>query len=217
MMVRLQRRKADPTLKPLPINGEGKRERSWVHSRGAVFSPSSLAIRGVLRRGAILFLALCLGACARLLAFAPTGGHDVNSFVGVRFGRTLQQVEIAHPLGSRETSPYGADAYTLTNVEAGGVKYESVTYEFTADRGMQIVLARSAPGYEDPIVQQLRKTLGPPDKSDGNGAVQNPVTWNTASGARVSFDRSARRLILIGPYGKSLESDIGLREQAEEE
>lgn len=167
------------------------------------------------RHIAILLLACCLAACARLSAFAPVGSHDVNSFMDVPFGRTLPQAEMVHPLGSRETSPYGADAYTLTNVDAGGVKYESVTYEFTSDHGMQIVLARFAPGYDGPILEQLRKTLGPPDKSDGSASGQNQATWNTASGVRVSLDASARRLILIGPYGKPLEPDIALREQAD--
>jgi hypothetical protein len=175
----------------------------------------NFAVPYMRRYVAILLLAPCLGACARLSAFAPAGSRDVNSFMGVHFGRTLPQAEMVHPLGSRETSPYGADAYTLTNVDAGGVKYESVTYEFTSDHGMQIVLARFAPGYEGPIIEQLRKTLGPPGKSDGSGSGQNQTTWNTASGARVSFDASARRLILIGPYGKPLEPDIALREQAE--
>lgn len=134
--------------------------------------------------------------------------------MSVGFGSSLSQTEMLHPLGSRETSPYGADAYTLTNAGAGAVKYESVIFEFTHDHGMQMVLARFAPGSADLLLEELHKTLGTPNSSNESATPeQSEASWDTAGGVRVNFIGPRRRLIMLGPYGKSLQSDIELRDQ----
>ena len=166
---------------------------------------------------AVLFVfACCLGACAAVSTLGPGGNRDIASFRDVRFGRPLPQTELLYPLGDPETSPYGADAYTLRNVEVDGAKYESVVFEFTHDHGMQMVFARFATGSGDAILEQLRKNLGSPVESvAGDLPDQREVTWKTASGVKISFDGPGRHLILIGPYGDSLEPDVNLRRQME--
>ena len=69
----------------------------------------------------------------------------LTSFLGVRFGESIERVEREYPGGAVETSPYGADLYRVENVEADSVRYESVDYEFTENLGMQLAIATFSP------------------------------------------------------------------------
>ena len=164
---------------------------------------------------ALLFLACFLGACS--VVGPLSGERRFGSFLDVRFGDSLSQVQMLRPRGSVETSPYGADAYTLKAVDAEGVHYEFATFEFTSQQGMQLVFARFSPMSADTIFQRLRDNLGQPT-TGAAPADSSPQTaqavWRTQDGATVRFVGAQRYLIIVGPYGKSLEPDIKLRSEA---
>jgi len=160
----------------------------------------------------LLFLCL-LGACSAIPLAMPSS-RGPNSFLGVTFGDSLMDAEKLHPLGSAEISPYGSEAYRLTEVVAGPASYEWVIYEFTSGHGMQMVLARFNPDSSDQIFEELHKTFGNPELSDGAGSADASIdTWLMASGTSVKFDGPHRQLIMVGAHGKSLEVDVALRQQ----
>jgi hypothetical protein len=163
---------------------------------------------------ASLVLICGLAACSAVAPLATSANQGPSAFMGVRFGLTLAQTQQLHPTGDPETSPYGADAYRLADVSVGDAKYDSVVYEFTNNHGMQMVIAQFLAGSGDLILDDLRKTLGAPDTSSDTDSTDGPsLIWHTASGVNVQFDGPKRQLILLGPYGKSLEGDINLRNQ----
>jgi len=141
-----------------------------------------------------------------------------NSFLDVKFGDPLSEAQRLHPLGSNETIPHGWDSYRLTDVAAGVARYEWVIYEFTSDHGMQLVVARFTPDSRDQVLQELHKTLGSPNTSTESSSAEAPsATWTTADGARIKFDWPGRQLVLVGPYGQSLEREVALRGQLDDQ
>lgn len=162
-----------------------------------------------------MLLACLLGACSVMGPFS--GGPRLGSFLDVRLGDSLYQVQMLQPRGNIETSPYGADSYSLRGVDAGGVHYEFATFEFTSAHGMQLVFARFSPESAGIVFGRLRENLGPPS-SGGESADSSPETieavWRTSDDTVVRFVGPRRYLIIVGPYGKSLEPDIKLRSEA---
>ena len=65
----------------------------------------------------LLFVCL-LGACSAVPLPIPSS-RGPSSFLSVEFGNSLMDAEKLHPLGSTETSPFGSEAYRLTDVVAG--------------------------------------------------------------------------------------------------
>jgi hypothetical protein len=166
----------------------------------------------------VLFFTLSsIAACAAQSPLELEASRGPSSFLGVKFGRSLAEVQKLHPLGSTETSPYGADAFRLTDAVAGEAKYDSVIYEFAPRHGMQMVLVRFAPESRDLIFDGLRKTLGAPDKATATDTAEGPsATWKATNGASAEFDGPNHWFILVGPYGKPLEVDISLRSQLQD-
>ena len=140
-----------------------------------------------------------------------------SSFLGVKFGNSLIDAEKLHPLGSADTSPYGSEACRLTDVVAGAASYQWVIYEFTAGHGMQMVVARFNPDSSHQTFEELHKTFGNPELSNGASSADASIdTWLMANGASVKLDGPHRQLVVVGTYGKSLEVDVALREAAAE-
>jgi len=160
-----------------------------------------------------LLLICFLGACSAI-PLVPASDQGPRSFLDVQFGSSLLEVQKLYPLGSDETSPYGSKSYKLTDVVVGVAKYEWVIYEFTTGHGMQMVLGRFDPDSGDQIFENLHKTFGNPDISNGASSADTAIdTWLAGNGTRVKFDGPHRQLVLVGAYGQSLEVDIALRGQ----
>ncbi|MFZ0890250.1 MAG: hypothetical protein WA005_17560 [Candidatus Binataceae bacterium] len=169
-----------------------------------------------MRPTALFLLACLLGSCSAIGPFS--GPRRFGSFLDVRFGDSLLQVQMLHPRGNIETSPYGADDYTLKSVDAEGVHYEFASFEFSSGHGMQLVFARFSPESAGTVFERLRDNLGAPS-TGGEPADSSPQTtdaaWRTSDETVVRFVGPRRYLIIVGPYGKSLEPDIKLRSEAE--
>ena len=160
----------------------------------------------------LLFVCL-LGACS-VVPLAMPSSRGPSSFLGVKFGNSLMDAEKLYPLGSAETSPYGSEAYRLTDVVAGAASYQWVIYEFTPGHGMQMAMARFNPDSSDEIFEELHKTFGNPGLSNGASSAGASIdTWLMANGTSVKFDGPHRQLVMVGAHGKSLEPDVALREQ----
>lgn len=161
-----------------------------------------------------LLLLVCLMSACSAVPLAMPSSRGASSFLDVEFGNSLQDVERLHPLGSVETSPYGSEAYRLTDVVAGVASYRWVIYEFAPGHGMQMVVARFDPDSGDQIFEELHKTFGNPDLSNGASSADASIdTWLTAGEASVKFDGPHHQLVMVGAHGKSLEADVALREQ----
>ncbi len=152
------------------------------------------------------------------MPLASLADRGPNSFLEVKFGDPLSEAQRLHPLGSSETSPYGWDSYRVIDIAAGAARYQWVIYEFTPDHGMQLVVARFTPDSRDQILQELHKTLGSPNRPDDSGSAEaSSATWATANGATIRFDWPGRQLVLVGPHGLSLEEDVTLRGQLDDQ
>jgi hypothetical protein len=138
-----------------------------------------------------------------------------DSFMGVNFGDSYDQVERRFPIAIPQTSPYGAPALKLENVTSQGIEYHDVIYEFAANSGMQMVVAHFTPSANADVYQQLQHTLGAPSSSGAN--VEGPATaeasWRLSNGSRVLFSGRYHRLVLVGKHGGALETDVHLRDQ----
>lgn len=143
--------------------------------------------------------------------------RQLNSFLGVRFGESLDDAMRQYPYGSPETSPYGAPAYRIDHEDAGTIEYQKVIYEFN-DAGMQLAIAHFTPSSAADVLKQLTQALGEPFSSGGTDP-SDPSTvhasWALPNGETVDFSGHAHRLTLIGPRGESLKEDVRLREAAE--
>lgn len=136
--------------------------------------------------------------------------------MGVSFGEELADVQQKYPMGTVETSPYGAPAYKLVNQRAGSVLYNSILYEFAHGSGMQLAYATFSRDSRRAMFDDLRHHLGPPSSiSRGTGDEHGPATasWILPSGEMVAYNREADRLVILGPKGSSLKADIRLREK----
>jgi hypothetical protein len=134
--------------------------------------------------------------------------------MGVHFGDSLDDVERRFPLGLTQTSPYGAPAYKLENVNSRSINYQDVTYEFAEASGMQMVFAHFAPSESADVYQQLQTTLGAPSSagatSEGTASVE--ASWQLPDGGSVLFSGRSHRLALLGKDGGSLKTDVRLRD-----
>lgn len=166
-------------------------------------------------------LALAVFGCSGMSprSVVPFGNQpQVASFLGVRFGESLLDVQRRYPAGIAQTSPGGAPAYEIENASAGAIKYESVTYEFTAGGGMQLVLARFNPTWAADVYRQLEQSMGKPSKSNGvaaDDASKLQASWQVPAGESVTFSGPAHSIVILGPSGESLQDDIRLRYEAE--
>jgi hypothetical protein len=138
----------------------------------------------------------------------------LNSFMGVHFGDSIEDVERRFPSGSPQTSPYGAPAYLAENVTSGTISYQDVIYEFAEPGGMQMVIAHFAPPSAADVYKQLQDTLGAPSSAGANvpDASSVEASWQMPDGGSVLFSGRAHRLVLIGKDGSSLKTDIRLRD-----
>ena len=149
---------------------------------------------------------------------APFSGNGtpraLNSFMGVHFGDSIEDVERRFPSGSPQTSPYGAPAYQAENVTSGTIAYQDVIYEFAETSGMQMVIAHFAPASAADVYKQLQDTLGAPSSAGANipDASSVEASWQMPDGGSVQFSGRAHRLVLIGKDGSSLKTDIRLRD-----
>jgi len=162
--------------------------------------------------------ALCLGACttAALNQWSSRGTpRAVDSFIGVNFGASLNDVERRFPAGLRETSPYGAPAYKLENVNSAAANYQDVIFEFAENSGMQMAIAHFAPSSSAAVYQQLQNSFGPPSSSGGlnpSDASTVEASWQMVNGSAIVFSGPNHRMTLIGKDGAALKPDIRLRD-----
>jgi hypothetical protein len=181
------------------------------------------AAPGIIRHIACLVaaaFALTLGGCARAggpLNFASwfnLGKPNLSSFMGVRFGESVDRVRRELPDGSLETSPYGAEAYRVENLQIGQVRFDLVLFEFTAGSGMQLVIAHFSAGSAGVVLGQLKSALGDaPHSRSGPGVGPESLLaqWDLPSNEQVTFDGPESRVVLLGPGGSPLRRDIALR------
>ena len=177
------------------------------------------SIQVAMARGwcALAFTAIACGLVSNPLdREAPRRGP--NSFMGVRFGDSLDDVERRFPLGLTQTSPYGAPAYKLENVNSASIDYQDVTYEFTDSAGMQLVFAHFVPSQSIDVYQELEKSLGAPSSASATlqEAARAEAMWHLPDGGSVLFSGPAHRLALVGKDGSSLKTDIRLRDAVPE-
>jgi hypothetical protein len=145
--------------------------------------------------------------------------RELKSFLGVRFGDSIDDAMHRYPSGSVETSPYGAPAYRIENEQSGSVAYQNVVYEFN-DAGMQLAIAHFTPASSSYVLQQLKQSLGEPTSSGGTDpadASTMKVSWALTGGGSVDFSGPAHRLTLLGPRGDNLKQDVTLREAGDSE
>jgi hypothetical protein len=165
-----------------------------------------------------LALSVCfLFGCAVVRRVNPFA-RSFGPVLGVRFSQSLREVEAQLPNGQPETSPYGADCWRVRNVSDDGIKYQSVIFEFTHRHGMQLAIAWFPKASSREVLERLHGTLGKPSESSAPGkwAARDLIaSWRLGDGAAVSFDGPARRLALVGPFGKGLIRDIKLRQEDE--
>lgn len=168
---------------------------------------------------------LCAWTCIAIAcSIAPSlpvsrdaGPRGLNSFMGVHFGDSRDEVERRYPSGSPQTSPYGAPAYEVENVGSGSIDYQDVVYEFAEKSGMQMVIAHFVPSASADVYQQLQTTLGAPSSAGAasDGAANGEASWQLADGGSVLFSARLHRIVLLGKDGGSLKDDIRLRDLAE--
>jgi hypothetical protein len=163
-----------------------------------------------------LMLAGCAGAGGPLnfSSWFDLGKPNVSSFLGVRFGESVDRVRRELPDGSLETSPYGAEAYRVEDLQVGEVRYDLVLFEFTAGTGMQLVIAHFSPGDAGVVLGQLKRALGDaPHSRSGPGVGPESLLarWDLPGNEQVTFDGPESRVVLLGPGGSPLRRDIALR------
>ncbi len=186
-----------------------------------MFIRDTLLIRNNLYKK-IVALILSLGAsgavACSLVPSNPLSGQSppkgLNSFMGVKFGDSRDEVEHLFPIGFNQTSPYGAPAFKVEDVSAGSFDYQDVVYEFTDQSGMQMVIAHFPPSEGSEVYQQLESALGAPSSTGTihEGVASLEASWKLPNGGRVQYSGPFHRVVLIGKEGASLEVDIRLRD-----
>jgi hypothetical protein len=168
---------------------------------------------------ALLYLLACGSVACSTIAPSNLWNENrsprsLNSFMGVRFGDSIEDVERRFPSGSPQTSPYGAPAYLLENVPSGTVDYQDVIYEFAEPSGMQMVIAHFTPSSSADVYKELQTTLGAPSSAGATtpDAANVEASWQMPDGGSVLFSGHSHRLVLIGKDGGSLKTDIRLRD-----
>jgi hypothetical protein len=178
-----------------------------------------LALAAIVTAFAAL-LAGCAGTNSPydLSTWLDLGKPNLTSFLGVRFGSSIDRVRDELPDGDFETSPYGANAWKVENVESGGVRYLLVTFEFTDNMGMQMAIAEFAPGAGATVLRQLKRALGEPSAlrpaaSGGTGPDALIAIWDLPHGERVTFNGPDQQVEMLGPAGSPLRHDLVLRRE----
>ncbi len=162
-----------------------------------------------------VFAAGCVSACA---VRSLDAGKSPNSFLGVGFGDSIKSAEQVLPAGRNEASPLGLPSYRVNQIEAGGVKYQSVIYEFTARDGMQLVMVRFVQDSATGVLRHLQDTLGPSAYANRR-LIRSPygtaeITWQMPDGSKAEFRGADGELVLIGPHGSYLEPEIQMRQES---
>jgi hypothetical protein len=145
------------------------------------------------------------------------GKPNLTSFLGVRFGSSINRVREELPDGDFETSPYGANAWKVDNLESGGVLYRKVVFEFTDNMGMQLAVAEFAPEAGAAVLSQLKRALGEPVAlrssagAAGSGVDSLVASWDLPHDERVTFNGPAQQVEMLGPAGSPLRHDLALR------
>jgi hypothetical protein len=143
---------------------------------------------------------------------APYVAH-MKSFLGVKFGERLDDVQREFPNGVRETSPQGAPSYRVDNLALGNIRYRSVIYEFTDTDGMELAFGYFDPAEDAVVLSQTEQILGPPDKVariDPVDASQPDASWTTRNGS-VTLSTQKHRIVMLSSQGAVLADDIKLR------
>jgi hypothetical protein len=189
------------------------REPSFEKAKPLIKSSIQTATaRALLCAWAFTAIACSIAPSSRWIGGGTPRG--LNSFMGVHFGDSLDEVERRDPKGSPQTSPYGAPAYMLENVSSGSIDYQDVVYEFSEKSGMQMVIAHFAPSAGADVYQQLQTTLGAPSSAGATtpDATSVEASWQLPDGGSVLFSGPSHRLVLIGKDGGSLKTDVRLRD-----
>ncbi len=150
----------------------------------------------------------------RLASWLNLGKPNLTSFVGIRFGASLDRVREELPDGDYETAPYGANTWKVREVEAGGVRYPAVVFEFTDNMGMQLAIASFSASDGDRVLAQLTKAFGTPThqrSGPGNGSNALIAVWELPHTERVTFDGPALEVEMLGPAGSTLKHDLAVR------
>ena len=164
--------------------------------------------------------ALMLGGCAgaggpvNFASWFNLGKPNLSSFMGVRFGEPVDRVRRELPDGSLETSPSGAEAYRVENLQTGQVRFDLVLFEFTAGSGMQLVIAHYSAGSAGIVLGQLKSALGAaPHSRNGPGVGPESLLaqWDLPGNEQVTFDGPESRVVLLGPGGSPLRRDVAVR------
>ncbi len=166
---------------------------------------------------ALAFTAIACGLTSSDPLNLESPRRGLKPFMGVPFGDSFDDVERRFPLGLAQTSPYGARAYKLENVNSASIDYQDVTYEFSDTAGMQMVFAHFMPSQTIDVYQELQKSLGAPSSANASSleeAARADAMWHLPDGATALFSGPAHRLALVGKDGGSLKSDIRLRDAA---
>jgi hypothetical protein len=145
-------------------------------------------------------------------------GEGVRSFVGVRFGASMFEVEQRFPKGFLEASPNGHESYRVLSVDSNGVTYEKVIFEFDRDEGMQFTFAVFPASARREVLRRLLQNLGPPSACSNNNcrildAERVNTKWQLGETSTVSFFGPSRNLIMIGENGARLAPDAEMLQQ----
>lgn len=172
--------------------------------------PAAPRARGFVRSVA-LTVALMLGVSGCFNA-APTNKGGLKSFLGISFGTSLKDTREYYPQGLIESSPMGYPAYHVRNLSSEAIQYTDVIYEFDGINGMQVVVARFAPGSSDAVLERLRLLLGEPTQHTlTRDQRMEEALWLTPGGEEIRFYRSHHLLTVVGPEGGKLRKDVELR------
>ncbi len=137
----------------------------------------------------------------------------LTSFLGVKFGDSLEHVQRTMPKGEVKSAPYGAEAYSIENYEVDSIVWEHVIFEFTEQTGMQLVIARYSASSSVSVFEMLQKAFGTPTRThQGPGTTPQSLNamWQLPHGERISFDGPNRLVAVVGPAGGPLRQDIEL-------
>jgi len=152
-------------------------------------------------------------AAAAVIGLFMGDPRTMTSFLGVKFGDSLEHVQRTMPKGEVKSAPYGADAYSVENYEVDSILWEHVIFEFTDRTGMQLVMARFSAPSADTVFDMLEKAFGKPARTHqgpGTSASSLDAMWELPHGERISFDGPNRLVAVVGPAGGPLRQDIEL-------
>lgn len=167
--------------------------------------------------------AVGLAGCAsanppyNLSSWFNLGRPNLTSFLGVRFGASPDRVRRQLPDGMDETSPLGASAWRVNNVESGGVRYSRVIFEFADGMGMQLAVAEYRPQDGAAVLSELTRALGQPTSqravASTSGTRALVAIWELPHRERITVDGGRHQVEMLGPGSFALRHDAALRRQ----